>query len=174
MMLSIGILIILISLLALLFDDILPVFIKPIAILAIVISSGYIGYSISTIRVEKAMATLQLKLAEKETQAVQVNEIIVEKLVPTIKYVERIKVVKVLEYIPAAVDTPVNQGLVVLHDSIVNEVEPAVPSNVNDYTGIKLSDVAEVVKQNYATCLDNSKRLSLLQEWVIEQGRIYK
>ena len=64
-------------------------------------------------------------------------------------------------------------GFVLLHNAAASGSVPESSGQPNDTpSGVELSGVAKIVTENYGTCIENSTRLSGLQQWVNEQSKV--
>jgi hypothetical protein len=128
---------------------------------------------------EAKVAEVKLEMAKKETASAEASVKVIT------KYVEKIKVVKetndaiikeVPKYINQAADAKcdVPNSFVVLHDSASNNEVPDPARLANEGTSAtKISTVAETVVGNYGVCHENSEQLRSLQQWIVEQQKIY-
>lgn len=119
------------------------------------------------------------EIAKLEAASHEVTEKVV------IQYKQKVKVVKekgdviiqkVPEYITKESDSKcvIPNSFVVLHDAATKNEVPDATRGVNETaSGIKLSDVARTVTLNYNTYHQLSEQLKALQDWVIQQEKIY-
>ncbi len=122
---------------------------------------------------ETKMLQAEVKIKDLEKRAAVINEVIVTKYVDRIQYVDRVKVTTVKEFVTVADDAActVNKGFVRVHDAAA-KAEPITPALTDRLpTETKLSDVSEVVKENYATYNKTKAQLEALQNWVTEQQK---
>lgn len=121
---------------------------------------------------EKKMAEANLKIQNLSTQAEKISTKIEIEYRDKIQYVDVIKKVPVTQFVTVKDDSDckINKGFVDLYNASAQGVVP-VPTNVEATTTVKLSDVAEVTKQNNAEYNLVSSRLTSLQDWVSAQQK---
>lgn len=103
-----------------------------------------------------------------------------------IRYVDRVRTIiekgkdnerVVTVYVPQHVDSActINNGFVVLHNgAAAGEKVPETPGPTNDEaSGIRLSEVEEIVVKNYNKYHQVAAQLEELQNWVIEQRELF-
>lgn len=122
---------------------------------------------------------MKLEIAKKEKESAEVSEKVVT------KYVERVTVVKekgdeIIKEIPKLISQSddakcaVPNGFVSVHDAAAKNEVPDTTRSINEgSSGVKISEVAETVTENYTTCHQNSQQLKSLQEWIREQQKVF-
>jgi len=150
------------------------------SILCLVVGLWFNGYIAREDYWQGQFAQMKIEAAKREAESAQVSVKVVT------KYIERDRIIKensdaTLKAIPQLVSKdadaacPVPNGFVVLHDSAAKGEVPDTSGSTNEKTsGVKLSEVGETVTKNYTTCHQNAEQLKSLQEWLVEQQRIYK
>jgi hypothetical protein len=148
---------------------------------------GY-KYSWSTWQTEKnlivqANQALKLKNSQLETKSAEVTTKIVTEYVDRVKIIEKRgqEIVKLIpEFITVKDDSEcrVPDNFVRLHNfAATNSGETEISETSTNANGtspeVKISEVAEVVINNYKDYYVISERLRKLQSWVIEQETIY-
>jgi hypothetical protein len=122
---------------------------------------------------------MKQEIAKKEEQSKEVTTQVVTKYVDRVKIVKEISDVQI-QTIPTLISKDsddkcvVPVGFGVLHDAAAKNEVPDTSGTTNDTaSGIKLSEVAETVVENYGICTQNSEQLKSLQEWIRAQQKIY-
>lgn len=150
-----------------------------IALVLAVALSFYLAFSFGKTEERKAwelkyaIATAEIKTLE--ANAAIINEVVVTKYVDKIRYVEKIKIQKVKEFITAEADKSctINNGFVRVHDAAAGATTVTPSSTDADPSSVKLSNVAEVVVDNYAEYNKTKVQLESLQGWVREQQLLW-
>lgn len=120
-----------------------------------------------------ALAEIQIKTLE--AKAPVINEVIVTKFVDKIKYVDKVKVQTVKEFITVENDKAcvINNGFVKIHDGAAAAVPVSPAASDAEASDVPLSNVAEVVKENYATHQKTKIQLEALQQWIRDQQTLW-
>lgn len=150
-----------------------------LALLVAVLISFYVSFSLGKTEERKewehkyALAEIEIKTLE--AKAPVINEVIVTKFVDKISYIDRVKVQTVKEFITVENDKAcvINQGFVKIHDGAAAAI-PVVPAASDaDPSAVQLSNVAEVVKDNYAVHQKTKIQLESLQQWIKDQQALW-
>ena len=121
----------------------------------------------------------EAKVAQKETQAVEATVKVVTKYVKTVETIKEkgdVIIKEIPMYITKVDDSmcAVPNGFVLLHDSASRNEVPDTARNTNaGASGVKISEVAGTVVENYTTYHEVSAQLKALQQWLKEQQAIY-
>ena len=122
---------------------------------------------------------MELKVAEAEAKAAQVNVQIVT------KYVEKIKVVKEktnenIKYIETYITKHDNsivfpKSFIMLHDSASqNEVSGSTGSPDESPSDVKASELLSTVVENYGTCYELRETVVAWQDWYKAQKEVFE
>lgn len=150
-----------------------------IALVLAVILSFYLAFSFGKTEERKAWeqkyALAQQEIKTLEAKAEIINEVVVIKYVDKIRYVEKVKIQTVKEYITAEADKSctINNGFVRVHDAAASATALTATSTDADPSSVKLSNVAEVVVDNYAEYNKTKVQLESLQNWVRDQQLLW-
>lgn len=122
---------------------------------------------------ETKMLQAEVKIKDLETRAAKVTEVVVTKYIDKIQYVDRVKIANVKEFVTVVDDSActINKGFVRVHDSTATAKFAMPEETDHDPSKVQLSDVADVVSDNYATYNKTKAQLESLQEWVREQQK---
>lgn len=122
---------------------------------------------------EVKMLKAEVQIKDLEKRAAIINEVVVTKYVDKIQYIDRVKVTTVKEYVTVADDSAckINAGFVRVHNAAVTATPITPQESDREVTGTKLSEVGDVVKENYATYNKTKAQLESLQEWIREQEK---
>jgi hypothetical protein len=150
-----------------------------IALVLAVILSFYLAFSFGKTEERKewelkyALATAEIKTLEAKAQII--NEVVVTKYVDKIRYVDKVKIKTVKEFITAEVDKSctINNGFVRLHDAAAGATALTISSTDASPSSVKLSNVAETVVDNYAEYNKTKVQLESLQNWVRNQQTLW-
>lgn len=123
----------------------------------------------------KKMHDAELQIAQLEKRQQQISTVIVTEYKDRIQYIDRVKHQVVTEYVTkVAVDQcKLTQGFVDLHDSVALGEVPYSQENLDRITTVSIADVAETVKQNYATYHRTAAQLEALQSWLNQQKLLW-
>ena len=115
----------------------------------------------------------QIKILENKANTVTVQT--VTKYVDKIKYVDRVQVQTVKEFVTVVDDSAcrINNGFVRLYDAQINNevIKPADTDSAP--SDAKLSDIAETNKKNSIIHKHTEEQLKSLQNWVLEQENLW-
>jgi hypothetical protein len=150
------------------------------SIVALLLGLWFNGYIAREDFWQQKFAQMKLEAAQREAESTQATVRVVT------KYIDRTTVIKdtsdaTIKAIPqligkdadAACNVP--NGFVVLHDSAAKGEVPDTSGDANEKaSGVKISEVGKVVTENYTACHQNAEQLKSLQDWLVEQQRIYK
>lgn len=131
--------------------------------------------------VDYAVAQERVEVAKKETKSEQVN------VKTVIEYVDRIQIIKVkgdaiIKEIPKYKyitkydsNCPLPVNFVLQHNALVSNTE--VPDST-DYNNEESSDITpssalKIIGENYTICNQYTDQIRTLQQWIIDQGKIY-
>lgn len=121
---------------------------------------------------ESKMNKANLEIAELKVRAEKINTQVVIEYRDKIQYIDKIRTQKVTEYVTVVDDSKcvVNNGFVELfNSSALGKVDDAPEANSGEASKTKLSDIAEVTKDNNAEYHTIKARLESLQDWVTLQ-----
>lgn len=150
------------------------------SILSLIVGIWFNGYIAREDYWQAQFAEMKLAAAQREKESAESSVKVVT------KYIERDRIIKetsdvTLKAIPTLISKDadaacaVPNGFVVLHDSAAKGEVPDTSGDANEKaSGVKISEVGKTVTENYATCHQNAEQLKSLQEWLVEQQRIYK
>lgn len=150
-----------------------------LALVLAVILSFYLAFSFGKTEERKAWeekyALAQQEIKTLEAKAEIITEVVVTKYVDKIRYVEKVKIQTVKEFITAEADKSctINNGFVRVHDAAAGATTLAVSSTDADPSSVKLSNVAETVVDNYAEYNKTKVQLESLQNWVRDQQTLW-
>jgi hypothetical protein len=150
-----------------------------LALVLAVIFSFYLAFSFGKTEErkewEEKYALAQQEIKTLEAKAEIINEVIVTKYVDKIRYVEKVKIQTVKEFITAEADKSctINNGFVRVHDAAAGATTLTSTSTDADPSSVKLSNVAEVVVDNYAEYNKTKVQLESLQNWVRDQQTLW-
>lgn len=150
-----------------------------LALVLAVILSFYLAFSFGKTEErkewEEKYALAQQEIKTLEAKAEIINEVIVTKYVDKIRYVEKVKIQTVKEFITAEADKSctINNGFVRVHDAAAGATTLTATSTDADPSSVKLSNVAEVVVDNYAEYNKTKVQLESLQNWVRDQQTLW-
>lgn len=124
---------------------------------------------------EEKYAKASAEIQVLEAKAAIINEVVVTKYVDKIRYVEKVKVQTVKEFITAEADKScvINKGFVNVHDAAAGAIVLVTSETDKDPSPVKLSNVAEVVVDNYAEYNKAKAQLESLQGWVRDQQTLW-
>lgn len=124
---------------------------------------------------EEKFAKASAEIQVLEAKAAIINEVVVTKYVDKIRYVEKVKVKTVKEFVTAEADKSctINNGFVSLHNAAASATVVTVSDADKDPSPIKLSNVAEVVVDNYAEYNKTKAQLESLQGWIRDQQTLW-
>ena len=150
-----------------------------LALVLAVILSFYLAFSFGKTEERKEWEEKYAKAAAEiqvlEAKAAIINEVVVTKYVDKIRYVEKVKIQTVKEFITAEADKSctINTGFVRVHDAAAGAITLTASSTDADPSSVKLSNVAEVVVDNYAEYNKTKAQLDSLQNWVRDQQTLW-
>jgi len=124
---------------------------------------------------ELKYAKAAAEIKELETKAAEVNNVVVTKYVNKIKYVDKVKIQTVTQFVSNDADKScvINNGFVNVHNAAA-AASAIVPSEADkEQSQIKLSNVASVVVDNYAECNKTKLQLESLQGWIRDQQTLW-
>jgi hypothetical protein len=159
------------------------------AAVAVIAAASYAGYTYSNNKWEAKFAKIEKEAAELREQ----NQILATKseqitIKEVTKYVDRIRVVRekaeqIIKEVPVYVTQEadnrctITDGFVWVHDAAATNTDIQVPNTTGDpdasTTNIRLSDVAKTVTINYSKYHELVEQLTALQNWILEQERLY-
>lgn len=125
---------------------------------------------------EYKMLKAQATIFELQNKTPEVSVKILTAYVDKIRYVDRVKVQKVKEFVTVENDAvcTINNGFVRLHDaSTTNNIIDPVTTDAEASTA-KLSDIAEVTKNNYHQYHSLKTQNDSLKQWIIEQEKLWE
>jgi hypothetical protein len=150
-----------------------------LALVLAVILSFYLAFSFGKTEErkewEEKYAKASAEIQVLEAKAAIINEVVVTKYVDKIRYVEKVKIKTVKEFVTAEADNSciINNGFVSLHNAAAGATVVAVSETDKDPSSIKLSNVAEVVVDNYAEYNKTKAQLESLQGWIRDQQTLW-
>ena len=150
-----------------------------IALVLAVILSFYLAFSFGKTEERKAWeekyAIAQQEIKTLEAKAEIINEVVVTKYVDKIRYVDKVKIQTVKEFITAEADKSctINNGFVRVHDAAAGAITVIASTTDADPSPVKLSNVAEVIVDNYAEYNKAKVQLESLQNWVRDQQTLW-
>jgi hypothetical protein len=118
----------------------------------------------------------ELEQALKQQDSGEVTVETVTKYVDRIKYVDKVQIVKIPVYINEQDDSKckINNGAIdVMNSSASSTPAPPVTEQTHEDSGKKLSELTEVVTENYTTYNKVKIQLESLQEWIREQQKVW-
>lgn len=152
---------------------------KIISLLLIIIGSYLIGFSSASEDWKKEIELQNKEIERLNSLSEQVTERIVTEYVDKVVYVKQ-KGKDIVKQIPVYITKEnddnciINNGFVQLHDDAAKNQVSNTSSIINaEASDIKLSKVGETVAENYNKYHQLETQLELLQQWIIEQGRVY-
>ena len=149
-------------------------YIKEIIIVVLVATgSYYYGKQQESHDWEIKAAVDKQKITDLENRAPLVTERIVTEYKDRIQYIDRYKVETVTEYVTVVDDSScvINKGFVKLHNNAVNVTESTPDETDREDSKKKLSELAKIVSDNYATYNKTATQLIQLQKWVTDQKK---
>ncbi len=115
--------------------------------------------------------------AEKkyEIEKGKINVQVITQYVDKLKVIEKIKPVEVTKWVSDKDDSAckINKGFVNFHNSIAEAKVPELLPTDREPSSVLLSNVGNVVKENYTSCHETRAQLESLQNWVTEQEKIW-
>lgn len=152
---------------------------KIISLLLIIVSSYFIGFSDASEEWKKEIELQNKEIERLNSLSEQVTERIVTEYVDKVVYVKQ-KGKDIVKQIPVYITKEnddnciINNGFVQLHDDAAKNQVSNTTSTINaEASDIRLSKVGETVAENYNKYHQLETQLELLQQWIIEQGRVY-
>lgn len=120
---------------------------------------------------EHKMLQAEVKIKELEKQSGVITEVVLTKYVDRIQYIDRVKINTVKEYVTVADDSvcTINKGFVRVHNASAAATELTPEASDRQPADTKLSDVSEVIKENYVTYNKTKAQLESLQDWIRKQ-----
>lgn len=149
-----------------------------ILLLAVIISF-YVSFSLGKTEERKEwehkFALAEIEIKNLEAKAPVINEVIITKYVDKIRYVDKVKVQTVKEFITVENDKAcvVNKGFVKIHDGAAAAIPVSPAASDAEPSAAHLSNIAEVVKENYAIHQKTRIQLEALQQWIREQQALW-
>lgn len=149
-----------------------------ILLLAVIISF-YISFSLGKTEERKEwehkFALAEIEIKNLEAKAPVINEVIITKYVDKIRYIDKVKIQTVKEFITVENDKAcvVNKGFVKVHDGAAAAIPVSPAASDAEASAVHLSNVAEVVKDNYAIHQKTKIQLESLQQWIREQQALW-
>lgn len=124
---------------------------------------------------ELKYAEAAAEIKDLETKAAEVNNVVVTKYVNKIQYVDKVKIQEVTKFVSNEADKTcvINNGFVNVHNAAAAASAIAASESDKEQSQIKLSNVAEVVSDNYSECNKTKLKLESLQGWVREQQTLW-
>jgi hypothetical protein len=121
------------------------------------------------------MHDAELQIAQLEKKQQEINTIVVTEYKDRIRYIDRVEQQVVTEYVTkvAVEQCKLTQGFVDLHDSVALGEIPYSQENRDQISVVSIADVAETVKQNYATYHKTTAQLEALQSWLNQQKLLW-
>lgn len=122
---------------------------------------------IRTVYVIKMQGDINTKIAAKDAE-VQTQ----------IRYVTRTIVKEIPSVLTPSVDLhfPLSNGFVRLHDAAslgLPELSAATYGSDDQASTVAESEAASTIAQNYGKCRQDAERLSMLQDWIIDQSKAF-
>ena len=152
-------------------------FLAGVASLAILVFLTFsYGRSYEEAKWKEQMAQAELKIKELEAKAPVITERVVTEYVDRIKYIDRIKIETVREYVSVENDAAcvINRGFVTAHNVSAAMIEPGpIPPDSSLPSDKQLSQVLQTVIDNYAKYHEVRTQLESLQQWVNEQKQLW-
>jgi hypothetical protein len=135
----------------------------------------YSGQTFESRRHEAEMAEAKLKISQLETKSSEVTIKTVTEYVDRIKYVDRVKIQKVKEFVTVADDEAckLNSGFVKIHDAAAGNELVKPDETDREESKVKLSEATEIINQNYLQYNQIAAQLTSLQNWVTNQEKLW-
>lgn len=151
---------------------------KIVMIMLLAFSSYSIGVNDNEAKWKSEVQKQKLEIAELKAKSGQVTVKTITKYVDNVTNVKETnnEIIKQIDVIkPNDNQCNVPNAFRLLHDAAAKNRLPDSTGNSNEApSGIELSTITETVVSNYGICHQNSEQLKALQNWIIEQQKLYK